>query len=112
MGNLKQFSRFTLEHDSENPVDKNAIKILRSDGKQVGFLPKGLGKDILKKQSLHYKFKGIYLKETKSRIPTATKILMLEANPETTDRELNDYIDNLNLEKIEKDAILQSEYDF
>ena len=38
-----------LEKDPDNKYDPNAIKILNSDGKMVGFVPKQFNQSILKK---------------------------------------------------------------
>lgn len=42
MNDVKKGDLLSLELDPSNPYDKNAIKIMRKDGKHLGFVPKHL----------------------------------------------------------------------
>ena len=43
----RDHERVDLEHEPENPYDENAVKVLNSDGEQLGYLERGLAADIV-----------------------------------------------------------------
>jgi hypothetical protein len=45
---LRQWERVHLVHRPDNPVDRNAVAVLRAaDGRQLGFLPAALAADVV-----------------------------------------------------------------
>jgi hypothetical protein len=50
------FEPITLDHQEDNPYDKNAIAVLRDNGEQIGFLEKHLAKEFIGKTKRGYLF--------------------------------------------------------
>ena len=52
---LQQGEKVILERDPHNPFDRNAIKVVRQDGQQVGFLDKFLAAKLAERLDRHGK---------------------------------------------------------
>jgi single-stranded-DNA-specific exonuclease len=60
---LTEGERLSLIHDPRNPWDSNAVKVVRWDGQQVGFLERGLAAIMAPKMD---KYGGTFIATVKS----------------------------------------------
>lgn len=55
---MKIGEKIILERDKNNPYDKNAIKVVNSKGKQIGFISKDLASKIAGKMDKGVKYRA------------------------------------------------------
>lgn len=94
----KLLEKLILEHEEDNPVDPNAIKICRENGQQLGYLNADLAPRVVRESNEGYRFAAFISDLTGGRREAPTRgvnLLVVVANPGVTDREAQDYVDSL-----------------
>lgn len=97
-----------LEHESDNQFDKNAIRVLRSDHRQVGYLPRDIAADVHSKAKRGYDFACFVWGEGFAGDERTTShfidLLLVESPPGTSRRKVLDYFRRHNLPDLDEAA--------
>lgn len=89
--------RLILEHDADNPVDPNAVRVCRENGDQLGFLRAELAEEVLSKSGRGFRYVAFVSEITGGRPDAPTlgvNLLIVVAPPGATDQEAREYIDS------------------
>ena len=93
---LKVNERLGLDSEEDNPHDSNAVKVLRTDGRQIGYLPRDVAADVVQKSERGFNFAcfvaGLIEEDDGGHIVRFVDLLMIEADRTATDDEVQDYL--------------------
>lgn len=85
-----------LDHDESNAFDKYAVRLLRSNGDQIGFLPSDLARQVVQRSNTGTRY-AAFISDltggTSDRPTRGVNLLMVAAPPGVSDAEAQDYID-------------------
>lgn len=97
---LGRFQQLNMDHDEENEHDENAVKLLTSDKRQVGFLKREVAAEVVSeiKQGILF---SCFVSEVTGGTPDkptyGCNLLIVWARPETTQREQEAYCESIGL---------------
>jgi len=92
--------RLDLDHEEDNPVDPNAIAVLRENGEKLGHLRRELACDVVSRIKQGFSF-AVFIKDLTGRqsasMSLGVNLLIIEAAPGVTAAEAQAYLDNLHV---------------
>jgi hypothetical protein len=91
------FETLTLDHEEDNAHDPNAVRVCRENGQQLGYLNAGLAKQIVRKSADGYRFATFISDITGGGKGKSfgVNLLIVEADPQTDDRQVKKYLNQL-----------------
>lgn len=100
IGKCTPLEKLTLENDEHNPHDPNAVMVLRSNGKQLGFMNTTLASEIVSKSQRGYRY-AVFVKNitggTLGKESLGVNILIVVADPGVSEQEAEDYTRQIDL---------------
>ena len=93
--------RLRVKHEKENPVDPNAVALLRQNGEQVGYLKVDLAAEIVQKGGQGWRYAAVIQKidgdDTESR-PRSAVVALVVVHPDTSKDIALEYVARLQRE--------------
>lgn len=87
-----------LEHEEDNPYDPNAVRVLRENGEQLGYLNAGMARNVVADAMAGFMW-AVYVTDltggTRGKPTRGANLLVVRAAPGVTPKEVNAYIDGL-----------------
>lgn len=94
---LEVFDVLQLEHEPGNPHDPNAVRVLRHDGRQIGYLPRDVAANVARKIEQGYSYACFVDNVTEDydgdRTSRYVDLLIVEARPGVSSQEAQKYVD-------------------
>ena len=87
----QRLEQLLLEHESGNPYDKNAIKICRRTGEQIGYVPRKLASKIMSRVKQGYEHAAIFLEPGNDPHSGDARFILVIAKPGVTNEEVQRY---------------------
>ena len=92
------FESLLLDHEEDNAHDPNAVRVLRSNGRQLGYLDARLAEEIVKKSAKGYRFATLIKSITGGegeKTLHGVNLLIVQASPGTSDGAVKNYLKGL-----------------
>jgi len=97
--------RLRVKHEKDNPVDPNAVALLRQNGEQVGYLKADLAAEIVQKGAQGWRYAAVIQQidggETESQ-PRGAVVALVAVHPTTTKDVALQYVARLQRESVVK----------
>jgi hypothetical protein len=104
LAGCNQWEKLSLFHEENNPVDKNAVQVLRGDGQQIGYLDARLAADIIKRSEQKTRF-AVFVSNitggTRTKPLMGCNLLIVEVPDGLTDQDAQRYTNTITLESDE-----------
>ncbi len=94
----RQFDLLILDHEEDNPYDRNAVKVCRESGDQIGYLQRKLAEEVVERSPKGYRYAVFIADITGGGLGKKThgvNLLVIVCEPGTTDEEAQEYLDNV-----------------
>jgi hypothetical protein len=99
----RPWESLNLVHDESNPHDHNAIKVMRENGEQLGYLSSDLAAEVVEKTRAGYSY-GVYVKEITGgkgqKRNCGINLLVVVASHAVTSQQAADYINSVDDEEL------------
>ncbi len=99
----RTLEKLTLDHEEDNPHDRNAVRVCRENGEQIGYLQQELAEEVVSRSERGYRYAAFVKDVTGGRPSSPThgiNLLIIVALPGISDSEVQRYIDaNLNVSR-------------
>jgi hypothetical protein len=96
--NCRVFETLVLDHEEKNPHDPNAVRVLRGNGQQLGYLNAGLAEEVVWKSGQGYRF-ATFIKDItgghRKGESLGVNLLIVQAEPGSGDRAAKKYLKQL-----------------
>jgi len=87
------FERVVLEPEPDNPHDRNAIRVLRRSGEQLGYLPRVVGAEVVSGTANGWRYHGVVVswEFVRGFTPYGVRLLIVAENENATDEAIDAY---------------------
>lgn len=94
----RPLEKLKLENEDDNPVDPNAVAVLRQDGQQLGYLKAELAEEVVRHSQQGYRY-GVYITQItggdSGKETCGVNLLVVIGEPGVSDRKVQTYVDAL-----------------
>jgi len=90
--------QLVLDTEEDNPVDPNAVRVLRGNGEQLGYLPAYLAKEVAEGNQAGRRY-AVFICDltggTKTKPARGANLFILVSEPNVSDSEAQKYLESL-----------------